>query len=237
MKKKEAENKVIFVFNHNGKIEKTTLYDHAIESRDETTSPVGVMGRLHIRHEDISCRYNLRNRVNNDKGFFEVWTWGVNGNNPKFIEEFEKEEDAEEFIWEKIYSYDFAQDDQRDTSWFETIEEAQEIKWERSAIKPGIYSVNVNDLIDLGWNIENDDVANAMGITIEEANEYVEKTYHAEITINKDTTTLWRLVNTAKKLNGIDEGGDNEITGDDDQTLKDLESLTDMGKIWNVRIL
>lgn len=104
-----------------------------------------------------------------------------------------------------------------------------------TTINPGIYSVNVNDLIELGWNLENDEVATAMDISIEEANDYVEKTYHAEITVNEDMTTLWRLVNTEKKLNGIDEGGDNEVTGDDEQTIKDLADLTEQGKVWNVR--
>jgi hypothetical protein len=104
-----------------------------------------------------------------------------------------------------------------------------------TTINPGIYSVNCNDLIKLGWNIENDEVANAMDISIEEADEYVEKTYHVEITVNEDMTTLWRLVNTQKKLNGIDEGGDNEVTGDDEQTIQDLVDLTEQGKVWNVR--
>ena len=101
-------------------------------------------------------------------------------------------------------------------------------------VNPGIYSVSCKDLTQLGWSLYNDEVANAMEISIEEADEYVEKTYHAEINVNEDGTTLFRLVNTERKLNGIDEGGDNEVTGDDQQTILDLIELTEQEKIWNV---
>lgn len=126
MKKQEAQSKTVFVFNYQGEIEETNLYDHIMESKDETTSPVGVMGRLHIRHEDGHISH-----VHNDEGKYEVWTWGPSGNNPRFIGVFETEEEAEEYLFDMIYSYDFMEDDQRDTSYFDTYEEALKLQQER----------------------------------------------------------------------------------------------------------
>jgi len=126
MTKKEAQSKTVYVFDYNGEIEQTNLYDFIMESKDETTSPVGVMGRLHIRHEDGHISH-----VHNDEGNYEVWTWGILGNNPRFIEEFETEEGAEEHIFDKVYSYDFMEDDQRDISYFDTYEEALNLKQSR----------------------------------------------------------------------------------------------------------
>lgn len=120
----EAENTKIFVFENQSVIE-TNLYDFVMLSVDETTSPVGVMPRIHVRHESFYCSWGLKNRVNNDEGKYEVWTWGVSGNNSSFIEEFETREEAENYIFQLVFKYDFIFDDQRDTSYYFSIQEAE----------------------------------------------------------------------------------------------------------------
>lgn len=106
-------------------IESDDLYNFVIKSTEETTSPVGVMSKLHIRHEDYSCSYGKRNAVKNSEGLFEVWSWGATGNGQRFIESFETEDQAEDFIFQHTFEYDFLTDDQRDTTFYYTIEEAQ----------------------------------------------------------------------------------------------------------------
>lgn len=106
-------------------IESDNLYDFVMKSAEETTSPVGVMPKLHIRHEDYSCRYNKINDVNNSEGLYEVWIWGPSGSGQTLLDSFETEEEAEDYIFDRTYEYDFATDDQRDTTFYYTIEEAQ----------------------------------------------------------------------------------------------------------------
>ena len=73
----------------------------------------------------------------------------------------------------------------------------------------------------------------ALELTEENAWDYVYSTYHVEITVNEEGKTFWRYVNTQKSDNGINEGSDNEATGDDEQTLEDLKQLHSEGKLWN----
>lgn len=120
-----AKETKIFVIE-NGKVVGPNLFDFVMISTKETTSPVGVMPKLHLRHEDYGCRYNLLNRVRNDQGLFEIWYWGVNGNHPSFVTEFETEEEGFDFIFQQTYEFDFLTDDQRNTMYYETYEEAYE---------------------------------------------------------------------------------------------------------------
>jgi len=57
---------------------------------DETTSPNGVEPRRHIREKD---------------GKFQVWSWGVNGNHPYFIEEFDLEKEASLSLYKSMEFY------------------------------------------------------------------------------------------------------------------------------------
>jgi hypothetical protein len=82
-------------------------------------------------------------------------------------------------------------------------------------------SVEIKDLEKLGWTID-----------VEEGDEEV---YHVDITVDDEGKTTWCLTNTQKADNGIWEGSDKEETGDDEQTIKDLEKLNDEGKLWNVK--
>ncbi|GEM_PF-3279467 len=106
------------------KVVETNLFDFVMQSAEETTSPVGVMPKLHIRHEDFQCRYGRLNAVNNNDGLYEVWNWGPSGNGSHFIDVFETKAEAEDFIFNRTYDYDFNNDDQRNTQFFFTREEA-----------------------------------------------------------------------------------------------------------------
>jgi hypothetical protein len=126
MTAKDAKKTIIFIIE-NGEIVETNLFDHVMGSVDETTSPVGVMRRFHIRHRDnhhLSDRRGLLKTTINKEGKFEVWTWGVRGNNPRFIQEFETEDQAEDWLFQRTYEADFVQDDQRNTSYYHSQEDA-----------------------------------------------------------------------------------------------------------------
>jgi len=107
------------------KIDSDNLYNFVMRSAEETTSPVGVMGKLHIRHEDYSCRYGLLNSVKNDESKYEVWKWESNSKGT-FYEEFETEEEADDYVFDMVYNYDFAKDDQRNTCYYDSEQEAIE---------------------------------------------------------------------------------------------------------------
>lgn len=105
----EAKNTRIYTvnrFSNYNIIEEDNLYDFVMESIDETTSPRGVEPRLHVRE-------------NEEEGTWEVWTWGVGGNNPRqFTNElFAAASAAEDYIFQLTYLYDFLEDDQRLT-WY-----------------------------------------------------------------------------------------------------------------------
>lgn len=122
---KEAKETIIFAIEDD-QIYSEPLYDFVMKSAEETTSPVGVMQKLHIRHEDYSCRYGKRNAVNNSEGLYEVWIWGPRGNGQTFLDSFETEEEAEDYIFNRTYEYDFATNDQRDTSYYFSEKEAKD---------------------------------------------------------------------------------------------------------------
>ena len=94
-------------------------------------------------------------------------------------------------------------------------------------------NVEITDLEKLGWTFEYDDTANAMNISDEEAEKYVKDTYDIEITVKEEGKTFWRYFDTKKAANRIDEGSDNEATGDDGQTIEDLKKLYAQGKLYN----
>lgn len=113
----EAQQKEIFIFNSKTEIEKTNLYDFVMSFADETTSPRGVEPRLHIRQ-------------NEDDNTFEVWTWGVRGQNLREIGSGLTEEEAIDWIYSSIYCTDF-QNSSESTIYFESEEEAKNYLAER----------------------------------------------------------------------------------------------------------
>lgn len=58
--------------------------------------------------------------------YFEIMTWGIGGHNLKSEDQFfMTEEEAEEYIFQQTYKYEFMNDDTRSTVYFENIEEAE----------------------------------------------------------------------------------------------------------------
>lgn len=106
--------------------------------------------------------------------------------------------------------------------------EVEGIDYEVVLESPNLYynvqcCVNIDDLIKLGWDF-----------FPEEPNEDPDK-YHIEITVDDEGKTTYCIVNTDKLVNNrIWEGSDRMPTGDDEQTIKDLYTLYDQGKIWKI---
>ena len=92
-----------------------------MESAKETTSPIGIDRKLHIQEEDF---FNDLEQEWDKK--YEVWNWGICGKYNSFVESFDTEEEAEDYIFSKTFDYDFLEDDQRHTSYYDAFEEALE---------------------------------------------------------------------------------------------------------------
>ena len=89
-------------------------------------------------------------------------------------------------------------------------------------------TASIEDLEKLGWEFNHDETANAMDVSVEEAEAYNKENYDIQITVNEDGATLWRFVHNAKNVDC-----DNEATGDDEATIQDLKKLHAEGKLWN----
>jgi len=78
-------------------------------------------GKLNLGHFD-------NNQFSYDAIYYCISTWGANGNRFKSgrngLDIFLKEEDAEDFLFEQVENYNFNKDDQRDTRYFHSEEEA-----------------------------------------------------------------------------------------------------------------
>ena len=107
----QARNTKIFVINgHKMKVEETTLYDHVVESAEETTSPRGVMHKVFIQHNEEEVTWELRR-------------WQPNGHSA-LIDSYTSEEVANDEWYTRTYNFDFIEDDQRDTRYWIDREEA-----------------------------------------------------------------------------------------------------------------
>jgi hypothetical protein len=85
---KEELNQTIYIVDERtGEVEEDVFKTIIEYFKDKTTTPKGVAPRLHIRE-------------NVDDETYDLWTWGVRGNNPKFIESYDTEEEAEMALWE-----------------------------------------------------------------------------------------------------------------------------------------
>lgn len=81
---------------------------------DETTTPKGVAPRLHVRENETV-----------DGMQFEVWTWGVGGNNPRREDAFGTEEEARMYIWDS-WEANIQYRNDNAPGYFCTIEELKE---------------------------------------------------------------------------------------------------------------
>ena len=82
-------------------------------------------------------------------------------------------------------------------------------------------SVDIQDLADIGWELSDE--------------LQMKETHHIDIVVDDDGKTRWCLTNTQKEQSGIWEGSDLRATGDDEQTIRDLEELYGKGKLFNIR--
>jgi hypothetical protein len=127
-----------------------------MQSAEETTSPRGVERKLHIRECERQCScYNDDDDTfdeNCEKCYhgtelaYEVWDWGFRGQYPSKLDTFETEAEAEDYIFQRVYEYDFLRDDQRDTMYFDNIEEAEDEMIERYA---ELWSVKKDTVISI----------------------------------------------------------------------------------------
>lgn len=121
---KDFQNNV-YIINYKGEVEEMTYADYLNEFwSDETTSPNGIANRIHIRE-------------NEEEGTFETWTWGVNGNHPRFLESFETEEEAEVSILEGK-EYEYINGSMNAPAAYDTAEEAEEVRVEQCAEAIGV---------------------------------------------------------------------------------------------------
>lgn len=123
----EKLNQTIF-YVQNGEIQKDTYRGYLNDfGKDLCTSPRGVADRMHIREvkeylmknvetgaeiweseykeleEDEQEKYNY---LGEDVKEWQIWSWGVNGNNPHYTgPTFDKEEDAELYYYERSEWY------------------------------------------------------------------------------------------------------------------------------------
>ena len=105
------------------KVEGDNLYDFVMKSQT-----LGETGSLFVKE-------------NEEEETFEVRRFGFRGNGSKVITTFETEEEAEDYVFNSVYDYDFYKDDQRDTQYFYTEEDAEECMIER---------------ISESWNLDKD---------------------------------------------------------------------------------
>jgi hypothetical protein len=134
MTAQEAKNQTIYFVNRSYEVKETNLYDFVMESAHETTTPRGVGRKLHIRDKERECACWDGEKDTFDplckkcyKGtefVYQVWTWGPNGNRQRFIIAFDTEEEAEDYIFNYIKDTDFDFDDQRNTMYHHTEQEA-----------------------------------------------------------------------------------------------------------------
>jgi len=97
--------------------------------------------------------------------------------------------------------------------------------------------VSIMDLQRLGWEFDVEDTSKALKVSEQEAWDYLIKKYDVEITVDKNGRTFWNYVDTRKLEMGIFEGSGKELTGDDEQTIKDLQQLFEEGNLWGEKII
>lgn len=128
MKANGAKQTKIWVME-NGLPTETNLYEFVMESAEQTTSPRGVCNKLHIREieQDCSCvddegcfDDDCKKCLHGCELVYQVWDWGFRGQYPQRVETFETEEEAEDFIYCRTYDFDFSNDVNRDTRYYNT---------------------------------------------------------------------------------------------------------------------
>lgn len=104
------------------RIAETDLLSFVYDSAEETTSPRGVERKLYILEVEGET-----------ENVYELRLWGPNGHGTTLIDTFDTEEEAEDEAFNRTYTYDFLTDDQRDTWYSESREDAEQYLVERYA--------------------------------------------------------------------------------------------------------
>jgi hypothetical protein len=117
----QARETKIFVIE-NEEITETTLFDHVCESAEETTSPRGVMTKLFIQEKDVEVKSDDIDGHCVQK--YDLRIWESNGC-ARVIDTYDTEEEAQDEWYTRTYNHDFLPDDQRDTMYWNTREEAE----------------------------------------------------------------------------------------------------------------
>jgi hypothetical protein len=140
----QARETKIFVIE-NEIVEETTLFDHVCESAEEVTSPRGIMHKLFIdektgviyRKIDTGIAideksYNfLSDEEQSEYEYYgedtiawELCEW-VAGQKRVVLATYDNKEDADNEWFNHTYNFDFLPDDQRDTAYWHTEDEAE----------------------------------------------------------------------------------------------------------------
>lgn len=123
---KEAKDLKIFIIENN-EVYETNLFDHVSASAEETTSPRGVMYKMFV--EEVEDAMYMGDVVEGKK--WALREWKANGR-ASIVELFDTEEEADNEWFRLHEAYDFAKDDQRDTSYYMTEAEATAALHERN---------------------------------------------------------------------------------------------------------
>lgn len=115
----QVKDQVIFIIENNV-VEQTTLWDHIAASAREVCSPRGVMYEMFV--EEVENAVYMGDVVEGKK--WALKEWKANGH-AKVIDLFDTEEEADTEWFRLHEAYDFAKDDQRNTSYWNTREEAE----------------------------------------------------------------------------------------------------------------
>lgn len=114
----EAKQTTVFTYDENGAYS-VNLHDFIMESADKTTTPHGIDYICYIRE--------------NENGW-DLRKWVAHGSQSFLVGTVETEMDAKEWLWDK-HCIAFDEDDQRNTSHYSTLEEAQDAYKESYSIQ------------------------------------------------------------------------------------------------------
>lgn len=137
---KEARGQEIFVIEtKRGElvVESTNLYDFVMISMEELTTRDGVQGKYFVneKEQDCSCYDEEDECFDSDcekclgHGFeivYNAMSWNRGNRGAEILDTFDTEEEADDYIFDRVYKYDFSSDDQRSTTYYSTEEEAKE---------------------------------------------------------------------------------------------------------------
>ncbi len=124
----EAKQTPIFTIS-DGRIEKTNMYDYAMQFVETATCTWGTVPRLHIREQRSRYEQKVKGMI------YEVWRWGEACRSCKYltshrtyVASFKTKKEAEQYLFDLL----LAQDAHYDSEFFYTEEEAKTVLNERS---------------------------------------------------------------------------------------------------------